>query len=36
MFAKVSALWTGLDKMDVVVAVMGCVTLAALYAAVVM
>jgi hypothetical protein len=36
MFAKMNALWIGLDKMDVVVTVMGCVTLAALYAAFVM
>jgi hypothetical protein len=33
MFARLSALWIGLDKMDVVVTVMGCITLAALYAA---
>jgi len=33
MLAKINALWIGLDRMDVVVTVMGCVTIAALYAA---
>lgn len=36
MFERIGALWIGLDKMDIVVTVMGCVTIAALYAAFVM
>jgi hypothetical protein len=36
MFARINALWTGIATMDIVVTVMGCVTIAALYAAFVM
>jgi hypothetical protein len=33
MFDKMSLMWVGVSKMDITLAVMSCVTIAALYAA---
>jgi hypothetical protein len=33
MFARISLIWNGVGMMDVVLAVMSCITIAALYAA---
>jgi hypothetical protein len=33
MFEKISLMWVGVSKMDILLAVLSCVTLAALYAA---
>jgi hypothetical protein len=33
MFEKMSLMWVDVSKMDIVLAVMSCVTIAALYAA---
>ena len=36
MFAKISLIWNGVAMMDVALAVMSCITIVALYAALLM